>query len=119
MISVGDGDPPLPLPVGPSGSVSVSRSTSESGFVTIIRLVVIAPFAATRESDEDKVERATNGLVGAIVVVAALTTESSRCGLGRVENEEDDLWGETKTVYRRLTRICTGGEGWGLGIGVK
>ena len=61
MISVEDGDPPLPLPLGPSGSVSVPGSTSESGFVIIILLVVIAKFAATRESVDEKVERTTDG----------------------------------------------------------
>lgn len=114
MISVADGDPLVTL--GPSNSVSGSKS----GLVTIIRLVVTTTFAAARESLEVKVERTTEGwLVSVNAVVSVLTIGRSRCGLERVENEEGDIGGETKTVFLRATRKWAGGEGCGVGIGVK
>lgn len=51
-MSVVDVDPLPPLDL--SGSVSDSGSTSESGFVTVIRFV---SFNTTRESSEENVER--------------------------------------------------------------
>ena len=120
MMSVADGDPPQPLPLSPSVSVSVSRSASESGFVTIIRLVVTGLFGAMRESAEEKAQRATDGrFVSATVANTALGICGSRSGLERADREEGDIGGETKTVYRRATCNWTGGEGCGVGIGVK
>ena len=52
-------------------------------------------------------------------VDSVLTTGRSRWGLERVENEEGDIGGETKTVYLRAIRIWVGGEECGVGIGMK
>ena len=105
MISVADGDSLLPLPLGPSGSVSVSRSMSESGFVHIIRFVVVTLLTVARESVEENAEGPTDGrFVGVTVVRSA----SKSCGgLERGVNEEGEI-GESKMVYRRATRIGVG-----------
>ena len=63
MISVTDGDTPprLPPPLDTPGSVSDVKSMSKSGFVTIIRFLVVMPFTTTTESIEENVERAVGG----------------------------------------------------------
>ena len=108
-----EGEPPLVLHL--SGSVSVSRPTSKSGFVTVIRF---ASFMTTRESIEN-LERAAGGRVVRVPVIAsALVVRRSGGGFERMENEEGEIVGETKTVFRRLIRIGTG-MGFGTGIGGK
>jgi len=114
MISVADGEPPLLL--DPSGSVSVSRSTSKSGFVTFIRFV---SFMTTRELIEENVERAVGDRsVRVTVIGSALVAGRSGGGFERMENEEGDIVGETKMVFRRVIRIGAG-MGFGTGIGGK
>jgi len=115
MISVVvDGE--FPILLDRSGSVSVSVSTSRSGFVTVIRLVSLM---ATRELIEENLERAVGGLVVRVTVVgSALVVGGSGGGFERMENEEGDIVGETKTVLRRLIRIGAG-TGIGTGIGGK
>lgn len=123
IMSVADGDPPLLLLLLPdsSGSVSVSASTSESGFVTIIRVTVVVSFATTRGSAEENVERPIDGrLVRVTVVVSALVAWRSDGGLERKENAEGDIGGETRMVFRRATRIGDGdGEGFWFWNGVE
>ena len=114
-MSVADGDPPLPLPLlllpGSSGSVSVSPSTSESGFVTIIRVTAVVSFTTTRGSAEENVEQPMDGrLVRVTVVVSALVACRSGGGLERKEKAEGDIGGETRMVFRRATRIGDGDE---------
>jgi len=113
MISVADGDPPL-LPESP-GSVSDSKSTSKSGFVHIIRLVVVFPFTGTRGSVQENAERAMDGR-GVRVMVVCSALGRSGCGLERTVKEEGDIGGETRTVFRRATRLGNGG-GFGVATG--
>lgn len=116
MISVADGDLPPPFLLDPSGSVSVPRSTSGSGFVTVIRFV---SSTTVRGSMEENEERVVDGrLVRVTVVGSTLVAGGSSVGPERTEDEEGDIGGEMKMVFRRAIRVGIGG-GFGTGIGGK
>ena len=72
-----------------------------------------------RESIEENLERMADGRVVRVTVIgSALVVGRSGGGFERTENEEGDIVGETKTVFRRLIRTGTG-TGFGTGIGGK
>ena len=71
------------------------------------------------ESTEENLERAVGSRVVRVTVIgSALAVGRSGGGFERTENEEGDIVGETKTVFRRLIRTGTG-MGFGTGIGGK
>ena len=58
------------------------------------------------------------GVVKVTVIGPALVVGRFDGGFERTENEEGDIVGETKTVFRRLIRVGTG-TGFRTGIGGK